>query len=375
MPPGKVNPERYDVLLHAKTERVQALFAPFRAPPVQVHGSPPLGFRMRAEFRVWHDGDDLFYAMFDPAQPKTPLRVREFPIAWPGIQVAMPELLQRLAPEPELRRKLFQVEFLASLSGQLLISLIYHRQLDDAWREKAAKLALDLDAQIVGRARKQKVVLDRDYIEEELPLADKLWRYRQYEQGFTQPNARVNIKMIDWACGAIRGSGGDLLELYCGNGNFTLPLAQHFDRVLATEVAKSSMKAARENQELNGVENLDLVRLSASEVCQALAGEREFNRLRELPRSLHDYSFSTVFVDPPRAGLDRQTEQLVSGFDQVLYVSCNPATLAENLAHICKTHTIRDLALFDQFPYTDHIECGVLLQRRKENENEPVKPR
>ena len=367
MPLTGIVPQAYEELLQAKANKVRNLFAPFSPPDLEIHSSPPLAYRMRAEFRMWHEGDDLYYAMFDSEQPKTPLRVTQFPIAWPTIQRAMPELLAFLKGEPELRRKLFQVEFLSSLSGRLLITLIYHRPLEDAWIVHARQLATQLGAQVIGRSRKQKLVLDRDYIEEELPLQHQTWRYRQYEGGFTQPNASVNIKMIDWACAVARGSGGDLLELYCGNGNFTLPLARHFDRVLATEVAKSSMNAARHNRELNGVENLELVRLSAEEVCQALAGEREFKRLRELHKPLRDFHFSTVFVDPPRAGLDPLTEQLVTSFDQILYVSCNPVTLIKNLGHICRTHSLQRLALFDQFPYTDHVECGAFLKRREES--------
>ncbi|MCZ6831430.1 MAG: tRNA (uridine(54)-C5)-methyltransferase TrmA [Gammaproteobacteria bacterium] len=374
MPLTRFAPEHYADLLQVKANKMQALFAPFGAPPLEVHSSPPEAYRMRAEFRLWHEGDDLYYAMFDPQHPKTPLRVTEFPIASTTIQAAMPELLRRLKAEPALRRKLFQVEFLSSLSGQLLISLIYRRPLAEDWLEQAQGLAGELGVQLVGRSRKQKIVVDKDYIEEQLELQNQTWHYRHYEQGFTQPNARVNIKMIEWACAVAAESAGDLLELYCGNGNFTLPLCRHFDRVLATEVAKSSMAAARYNQQWNRVENLELVRLSAEEVCQALAGERQFRRLRELHKPLQDFNFSAVFVDPPRAGLDAATERLVCDFDQILYISCNPHTLRTNLEHICQSHTLQRLALFDQFPYTDHVECGAYLRRREESENEPAKP-
>ncbi|MCJ1422695.1 hypothetical protein MMC29_000575 [Sticta canariensis] len=72
----------------------------------------------------------------------------------------------------------------------------------------------------------------------------------------------------------------------------------------------------------------------------------------------------TLLVDPPRSGLDDVTVQLLKEFDSIVYISCNPATLHENLQHIKGSHRIQQLALFDQFPYTDHIECGVLLQRK-----------
>jgi tRNA (uracil-5-)-methyltransferase len=71
-----------------------------------------------------------------------------------------------------------------------------------------------------------------------------------------------------------------------------------------------------------------------------------------------------VFVDPPRAGLDPATLELVKGYDRILYISCNPETLAQNLDELNKTHRITRCALFDQFPYSHHMESGVLLERR-----------
>ena len=91
-------------------------------------------------------------------------------------------------------------------------------------------------------------------------------------------------------------------------------------------------------------------------------GVREFRRLKGV--NLDDYQFSTIFVDPPRAGLDQETLELVQQFDNILYISCNPETLADNMETLHQTHQIKRFALFDQFPYTHHIELGVLLQRR-----------
>ncbi len=359
-----VDTQQYSALLAAKCDRVEALLAPFAPPPAERFASAEEGFRLRAEFRIWHQGDDLFYAMFDRADPKTPIRVERFPIAASRIQQAMTVLRELLLPEPVLRRKLFQAEFLSTLSGELLITLVYHRALESDWEVAARKLETSLDARVIGRSRKQKLVLSRDWVEEVLPLEIGEFRYRQYEQGFTQPNGAVNCEMVNWACRQAAALQGDLLELYCGNGNFTLPLARHFDRVLATEVSKRSIEAALHNQANNAVDNLALARLSAEEMSAALTGEREFRRLQSLPQPLADYRFSTLFVDPPRAGLDAGTVAMAAGFDNILYVSCNPDTLAHNLESLVETHRVEALALFDQFPYTDHMECGVRLARR-----------
>jgi len=159
-----------------------------------------------------------------------------------------------------------------------------------------------------------------------------------------------------------RHARGDLLELYCGNGNFSLALARNFNRVLATEIAKPSVAAAQYNIAANQIENVEIIRMAAEEFTQAMNGEREFNRLKGI--DLNSYQCETVFVDPPRSGLDNATLSMVQAYPRILYISCNPTTLCENLDTLSQTHQIERLALFDQFPYTHHMECGVLLTRR-----------
>lgn len=168
--------------------------------------------------------------------------------------------------------------------------------------------------------------------------------------------------MIEWACVALGQRDDDLLELYCGNGNFTLPFATQVRRVLATEISKTSVAAAQANIAANGIDNLVIARLSAEEFTQALNKVRAFQRLKDI--DLDSYDFGTLFVDPPRAGMDPDTCELARRFDRILYVSCNPETLAQNIAQLHDTHRITRCALFDQFPWTHHMESGVLLERR-----------
>ncbi|MFT5707529.1 MAG: tRNA (uracil-5-)-methyltransferase, partial [Oceanospirillaceae bacterium] len=103
-------------------------------------------------------------------------------------------------------------------------------------------------------------------------------------------------------------------------------------------------------------------RMSSEEFVEAMDKKREFRRLKEI--DLETYTFSTVFVDPPRAGLDDATVKMVQRFENIIYISCNPATLIHNLQVLTQTHTIKSLAAFDQFPYTDHLETGVILSKK-----------
>ena len=168
--------------------------------------------------------------------------------------------------------------------------------------------------------------------------------------------------MIEWVIEQTKELKGDLLELYCGAGNFSIPLASVFTRVVGTEISKSSVNAAQANIAKNKVQNLSIVRLSSEEFVKAMAKERVFKRLDGL--DLDIFNFSTVLVDPPRAGLDDETLKMISKYDNIIYISCNPETLANNLTQLANTHVVKRAALFDQFPFTHHIESGVFLQKR-----------
>ncbi len=362
MPLPSTDPDNYQALLAEKLAQFKLAFAPFAIPEPEVFPSAPEHYRLRAEFRVWHRGDDLHYAMFDPENPRQPVMVEYFPMAAESICGLMPRLIARLRASQTLRRGLFQADFLATLSGELMVTLIYHRQLGTGWELAARDLAADLGVQIIGRSRGQKVVLDRDWLLEEFELNGRHLRYQQVEGSFTQHNGGVNRQMLGWACQQAASLGGDLLELYCGNGNFTTALAPLFGKVLATEVSKSSVHAAQYNMAANDVGNLALVRASSAEIVDALAGRTVLKRMKDI--DLASYHFSTLFVDPPRSGLDAATLEFAAGFDNILYISCNPQTLQENVAALQATHEVSAAAVFDQFPYTHHLESGLLLTRR-----------
>lgn len=366
MTPEHLPIEQYDAQLAEKVARLQSMMAPFAAPAPEVFRSPVSHYRMRAEFRIWHDEDDLYHIMFDQ-ETKQRIRVNSFPAASALINALMPAMLDGVRDIPALRYKLFQIDYLTTMSNQAVVSLLYHRKLDEEWQQHAEALRDNLRAQgfnvhLIGRATKTKIELDQDFIDERLTVAGKEMIYRQVENSFTQPNAAMNVHMLEWALDATQGSRGDLLELYCGNGNFSLALARNFNRVLATEIAKPSVAAAQYNIAANEIENVQIIRMAAEDFTQAMNGVREFKRLKGI--DLKGYQCETIFVDPPRSGLDADTVKMVQAYPRILYISCNPQTLCENLEVLSETHNVSRLALFDQFPYTHHMECGVWLTRK-----------
>jgi tRNA (uracil-5-)-methyltransferase len=345
-----------------KTDAVIGAFSLHSPPPPSLHPSQPMHYRQRAEFRIRHEGDDLDYAMFDPARPKDPVHIDQFPAASRRINALMHELRAALLPSIALRERLFQVEFLTTLTNEALVTLIYHRTLDAAWTDAAHALEQQLDARIIGRSRGQRIVISEPHITERLEVDGKNFLLRQPEGCFTQPNAEVNRAMLGWARDACGARSDGLLELYCGIGNFTVALADRFDRVLATEINPTAIEAARHNLGVNGADNAFVARMAGHEVAQALSRQRPFRRLHAF--DLDAFNAATVLVDPPRAGLDDASCALLVQFARIVYISCNPQTLLRDVGRLGDAYRIERFALFDQFPYTRHIECGVMLQRR-----------
>lgn len=365
MIPGQVDVANYQQQLTEKSEFLVDRFKEFATPNLETYASEPSHYRLRAEFRVWHQDEDLYHIVFD-SETKEKVRVDQFPSASLLINQVMIVLMDELRDNQVLRRKLFQVDYLSTLSGEITVSMLYHRQLDDDWQQEAValkeRLNKQFNLQIIGRARKQKICLDKDFVIEKLQVAGNELIYKQVENSFTQPNGGINQKMLEWSLDVTKNATGDLLEMYCGNGNFSLALAKNFRKVLATEIAKPSVESAQYNIAANNIENVTIIRMAAEDFTQALRGEREFNRLKGI--DLASFECNTILVDPPRAGLDLETLKMIQGYENIVYISCNPDTLANNLETLTQTHHIERFALFDQFPYTHHMESGVYLTRK-----------
>jgi len=358
-------PLSYDEQLEYKVKEQKEKFIKLYDKQYDIIQSEQSHFRNRVEFRLWKIYDDdnnfiLSYAMNDINKKILP--IKQCPISSKIISNIMPKLIEFISLDEVLHHKCFSCEFLSSTTNDILVTLIYHKKLDEDWITKAKELEKKLNIKIIGRSRKQKIILSDDFINEELNIDNKIYKFQYKEGGFTQPNQNVNKQMISWVLNNIQAKD-DLCELYCGGGNFTIPLSGKFNQVLATEISKTSIKSAKQNCTLNNINNISFIRMSSEEFVQALEKQRIFRRLEIEQINLDNYNFSTIFVDPPRAGLDEVTINLVKTFKQIIYISCNPDTLKRDLEILTKTHKIEKFAFFDQFAYTKHIECGVIFDR------------
>lgn len=160
---------------------------------------------------------------------------------------------------------------------------------------------------------------------------------------FTQINPVINRVMVPLALSLLEpGPDDHVLDLFCGIGNFSLPLAQAARRVTGIEGAARSVERARHNAALNGLTN-----------CSFDVGD-----LFDAGVELLDPDANKVLLDPPRSGAERVCEVLAtSNVERVVYVSCNPATLARDTQLLVTSGFQLDKAgIIDMFPHTTHVE-------------------
>jgi tRNA (uracil-5-)-methyltransferase len=304
--------------------------------------------------------------MFDDA--KDVCEIKSFPRGAVLLNTLMDQLHAFIINYPSLHSNLFEVRFVTTQFGEACIVLIYKKPLPNAWKADAAKLAAHFGpaVKIIGRSRKvMEVIGGSEEIKEVLNVDGDQVILFQTEGAFSQPNAQVCEKMLQWAIDKTRNSHDhDLLELYCGGGTFTIAMAKNFRKVFATEMSRASVDLAAKAIQANHIQNIKIARCSAEEFSEAYSTKRNMKRFTEAGIDIKDYNTKTVFVDPPRAGLDSATCKLLSRFDRIVYVSCNPETLARDVKVLSDTHATTHLAAFDQFPYTHHLESGVVLVKK-----------
>ena len=153
--------------------------------------------------------------------------------------------------------------------------------------------------------------------------------------------------------------GDRVLDLYCGVGAIALQLAsdiashaQGSGEVIGVEIVEAAVDNARDNAKLNGIENVHFIKADAS---------------KWLHEQKDKLMIDVIVVDPPRKGLDPAALNVIREADceRVVYVSCNPATLARDLALLSDRYQIATIQPVDMFPHTTHVETIVLIQKEK----------
>ena len=164
---------------------------------------------------------------------------------------------------------------------------------------------------------------------------------------FIQVNAGVNRAMVTRALELLQPIETDrILDLFCGLGNFTVPLARQADQVLGMEGAANLVERARVNGRRNGVDNIEFVTADLND-----------------PAALPKQRFDLVLLDPPRTGAAAMVERISSVKPRrILYISCHPGTLARDSAVLyAQGFELSTAVAVDMFPHTNHVETMALF--------------
>lgn len=172
---------------------------------------------------------------------------------------------------------------------------------------------------------------------------------------FIQVNADVNRRMVARAVGLLDPKTEDsVLELFCGLGNFTLALARRSGHVLGVEANEALVTAGRRNARVNELGNAEFLRADLYEEPHAQSFWR-------------DRPFDKLLLDPPRGGAMEVLKALPgSGLQRIVYVSCNPATLARDAEYLvnCRGYQMTHAGVMDMFPHTAHVESIAAFEKR-----------
>jgi 23S rRNA (uracil1939-C5)-methyltransferase len=170
---------------------------------------------------------------------------------------------------------------------------------------------------------------------------------------FVQVNSALNQSMIDRAVTVLEPRPTDaVLDLYCGLGNFSLPLARSSRRVVGVEGAEELVRRARVNAETNGIQNAEFycADLTAETHHGAWAGE----------------AYDLVLLDPPRAGAREVLPAVAAtGARRIVYVSCHPGSLSRDAGLLVQQHgyALAAAGVMDMFPHTSHVEAMAIFDR------------
>lgn len=177
-------------------------------------------------------------------------------------------------------------------------------------------------------------------------------RYTYDARSFFQGNQFLIEPLIEAAVGELKGAFA--LDLYCGVGLFTLPLARRFERVVGVESGQRAVALARKN--------LENAKLKNAEIFDEQVGRWLTGNEADLT------GVDLVLLDPPRSGTEKETVETLIRIAPaaISYVSCEPSTLARDLRILVDNgYELRSIKAFDLFPQTHHVETVVILSRRK----------
>lgn len=317
------------------------------APPLV---GPEFGYRRRARLAVrWDAKAGRLEVGFRAAASQAIVDIDDCPVLVRPLQMLLhdlPEILRNLAKPQALGH----VELFQGNASAILVRHITPLAEADLQRLRAFCRAHAAQLWLQGEGEPQP-----DRPGEPLAYPLQGWNLElQYRPGdFVQVNAPVNEAMIAQALGWLAPSRTErVLDLFCGLGNFALPLARQAREVVAVEGIEAMVARGRRNAADNALDNAHFFQADLSKP------------LLDAPWATG--GFPAVLLDPPRDGALEVVRQMGAlQAERVLYVSCNPATLARDAAELARQgYRLKRAGILDMFPQTAHVEAMALFEKR-----------
>jgi len=355
----------YAVQLQAKQEIfAEILWRNARVEPdriLPIIGAPePYGYRSRIQLKMRYVEGKIHIGFFKAGSHYVVDVPKECAISCPAVNLTFLELREILDELPE-PGKIPQIDISSGDDGAVL--LIFHYIGDDRDRTRAflndnrhrLSLAKGIFLQN-GRKNSLDTVFGLETIS--YNISGELFNglpgmcLGTSRGGFSQVNYRQNTALIDIALQwAHPGESDRVLDLYCGNGNFSLPMARFAAAVTGFEDYDQSIRDAENNRLKNGMSNVRFECIDSVVGIQKLAAAGE--------------TFPIVLLDPPRTGA-AEAVQVIPSLNpaKILYVSCDPPTLARDITFLKKSHyDVTKSQPVDMFPQTYHLESVTLLEK------------
>ena len=313
----------------------------------EIIAGQPWGYRRRARLSLSYEPKTQKLAMgFRKAASNDIVDVKQCPVLAPHLEALLPHLRNCLSDLQGVRA-LGHVELVLADNGPLMV-LRHTAPLSAQDREKLERFSHSHELTLF--LAPQSEILERVSGDAPWYLSDGL-RLTFSPRDFIQVNDGVNQQMVAKAIEWLDVQPDDrVLDLFCGMGNFTLPLAQRAASVVGVEGVNALVEKGQQNARHNTLENVTFFHENLEE------------DVTQQPWAKH--GFDKILLDPARAGASGVMQHIIKlAPKRVVYVSCNPATLArDSEALLSAGYQIQRLAMLDMFPHTGHLESMVLFQ-------------
>jgi len=320
----------------------EAIAAPIPSPQSQ-------GYRYKIRLHIAQDGTIGYHE----TESNTNVQIEQCPLATPALNNALRRLIQS-GLLPELANTSKQVELICSPADNTVVATLHLSAKKQPSLESINALLekIQLQGVAVHYKRQTSFFPKPALLQQHFSTGNHKYSLEWDSRCFFQVNPDQNQHLVELACRQA-GMVADktILDLFCGMGNFSIPLAMAGAKVTGVELNKHSIAAARENARNAGIQKIRFITADVSHYLQD-AGKKKIR-------------FDLILLDPPRQGLGKATKLLPElEADKILYISCDPATLTRDLQVLTQAdYRLISVTPVDMFPQTHHIECLAVLEK------------